>query len=419
MERRIVRAAVISTDAAFREELASMLAAPERGIAIAVAIAAPFREISEEHLEELRTVNPELIVLDLEEDPEIGIRLAQFLAEANPLRRFLAVGPSLPPELLLEAMRAGITEYLPRPVTAEGLAGALDRIERKLGAAPRDGAPRQPGRVFAFVSAKGGSGSTTVATNVAIQLHRLTGKRTLLVDLDLELGEIALFLGVQPRFNFVDMIRNFHRMDAELLASYIERHESGVHLLSAPYHPERAEVVTGEQIRRIIGFLKQHYDYVVIDTSKSFSPATLATFEQAELVFLTTNVDLPSLRNIKRCLPVLERIVGRPDERIRLVINRYHANNVISIQDVERTLGLKVYWTLANDFEAVMRSINTGKPVVLNGSSPYTADVKALSADIAGLATARRGRHGLGRLLGPFGRLLPRKQRGQTEVGER
>src|SRR5690606_39739958 len=118
MERRIVRAAVISTDAAFREELAGMLAAPERGIAIAVAIAAPFREISEEHLEELRTVNPELIVLDLEEDPEIGIRLAQFLAEANPLRRFLAVGPSLPPELLLAPMRVAIPGNRPRPAPA-------------------------------------------------------------------------------------------------------------------------------------------------------------------------------------------------------------------------------------------------------------------------------------------------------------
>src|SRR5690606_11441020 len=126
------------------------------------------------------------------------------------LRRFLAVGPTLSPELLLEAMRAGITEYLPKPVTAEALAGALDRLERKLGGAAKDGPARQPGRVFAFFSPKGGSGSTTTATNVAIQLHRLTGKRTLLVDLDLELGEIALFLGVQPRFNFVDMIRNFH-----------------------------------------------------------------------------------------------------------------------------------------------------------------------------------------------------------------
>src|SRR5690606_33975276 len=107
-----------------------------------------------------------------------------------------------------------------------------------------------------------------------------------------------------------DMIRNFHRMDTDLLASYIEKHESGVHLLSAPFHPEKVEVVPGEGIRKILAFLKNHYEYIVVDTSKSFTPATLATFEQADRIFLLINVGLPSLRNIKRCQPLLDRIVG-------------------------------------------------------------------------------------------------------------
>ncbi|HEY8468073.1 MAG TPA: hypothetical protein VIL18_00455, partial [Longimicrobiales bacterium] len=255
MERRIVRAAVISTDEGFLGDLRRVLAGSEHGVALAVEIATHFDRITEEHLKELRAVNPELIFIDLEGDPETGIKLAQFLADANPLRRFIAVGPTLSPELLLEAMRAGISEYVPKPATGEALSGALERIQRKLGATPREGQARAPGRLLAFFSAKGGSGSTTLATNVAIHLHRLTGKPTLLVDLDLELGEVALFLGVQPRFNFVDMIRNFHRMDAQLLASFIERHETGVHVLSAPYQPEKAEVVTADQIRKILSFL--------------------------------------------------------------------------------------------------------------------------------------------------------------------
>ncbi|HEX7090452.1 MAG TPA: AAA family ATPase [Longimicrobiales bacterium] len=417
MERRIVRAAVISTDEGFLGDLRRLLAGSEHGVELAVEIAAHFDRITEEHLKELRAVNPELIFIDLEGDPETGIRLAQFLAEANPLRRFVAVGPTLSPELLLEAMRAGISEYVPKPATREALSGALERVERKLGATPREGQARPPGRLLAFFSAKGGSGSTTLATNVAIHLHRLTGRRTLLVDLDLELGEVALFLGVQPRFNFVDMIRNFHRMDAELLASFIERHDTGVHLLSAPYQPEKAEVVTADQIRKILSFLKQHYDYVIVDTPKSFSPATQATLEQAETVFLTTNVDLPSLRNIKRCLPLLERVLGRTDQRLCLVVNRYHPRDVISLQDVERTLGMKVYWTLANDYEAVIRSINTGKPVVLDGSSAYTADVKALAAEIAGLSTGqRRARRGLARLFAPLARLWGGSRRRRAEA---
>ncbi len=227
-------------------------------------------------------------------------------------------------------------------------------------------------------------------------MHRLTAKKTLLVDLDLELGEVALLLGVQPRFNFVDMVQNFHRMDAGLLASYIDQHSSGVHLLSAPYHPERAEQVSGDEIRRILHFLRQHYDYIVVDTSKSFSPATMAAFDQSDQVFLVTTVDLPSLRNIQRGLPMLKRVLRRGEEQVRLVVNRYHDDNPISLEDVRKAVGLKVYWTISNDYEAVMDSINTGKPIVLNGKSAYAQDLRALGSDLAGLGpVGDRGRGGL------------------------
>ena len=131
------------------------------------------------------------------------------------------------------------------------------------------------------------------------------------MDLDLELGESALVLGVQPRFNFVDFVENFRRMDASLLASYIEHHPSGVHLLSAPLQPEKAEAVTADQIRRILAFLRQHYDYVIVDTPRSFAPPTLAVFEQADLVFIVSTADLPSLRNIQRGIPTAQAGAGQ------------------------------------------------------------------------------------------------------------
>src|SRR4029453_17855687 len=208
-------------------------------------------------------------------------------------------------DLSLAAMRAGVADYLHKPAQPDLLRGALGRIGQSMGSRAKQVEEERPdGQIFAFFSPKGGSGSTTVATNLAVVLRQLTGKKTLLVDLDLELGETALMLGMRPRFNFVDLVQNFHRMDADLLASFIERHDSGVDLLSAPYHPEKAEMGSGDLIRRILLFLRQHYDYVVVDTSKSFSQATLATFEQADQVFLVTTADLPSLRNIQRGLPM-------------------------------------------------------------------------------------------------------------------
>src|SRR5690606_29788816 len=159
--------------------------------------------------------------------------------------------------------------------------------------------------------------------------------------------------------------------------------------LSAPFHPEKAEVVAGDGIRKILRFLKNHYDYIVVDTSKSFSPATLATFEQADRIFLLINVDLPSLRNVKRCQPLLDRIVGADAERVRLVVNRYHANDVISLEEVERTIGMPIFSTLSNDYESVIRSINSGQPVINNEKSPFARDLRALSAEVAGVNPMR------------------------------
>jgi pilus assembly protein CpaE len=394
--RKVIPGALISTDAGFRALLVQLLSEPGRGIALGAEISLPFIEVGDEQLRRLRDVKPELIFIDLEKDPLIGIKFAQFLGEQQPNRQFIAVGPVLAPETLLEAMRAGITEYLPKPVTREALIAALERMEKKLGVATA-GAGREPGKVLTFFSAKGGSGATAVAANLAIQLHQLTGKRTLLIDLDLELGEIASLLGVQPRFNLVDLVRNFHRMDAELLASYIERHGSGVHLLSAPYHPEKVESVSGEQIRAILHFLKQHYDFVVVDTPRTFSPATLAAFEQADEVFLVANVDLPSLRNIKRTLPLLDRFTGgQAVERVRLLINRHDpSRDEITTEEIERTLGMKIFWRLTNDYENVMRSINAGEPVVVNGrNSPFARDIRAMASEMAGIGPASNGKRG-------------------------
>jgi pilus assembly protein CpaE len=397
--------AVISVDSGFREALARMLSTARRPATITAEITVPFAEIGEDQLRRLRDATPSLVLIDLEKDPVLGVRLAQFLTDTHPDMRIIAAGPAPSSELLMNAMRAGVTEYLTKPLTPESLGDVLERLDKKLGLA--SGA-REPGKLLAFFSAKGGSGSTTVATNLAIHLQQLTEKKTLLADLDLELGEIALFLGVQPRFNFVDLVRNFHRMDADLLASYIERHESGVHLLSAPFQPEKVEAVGTDRVRPIFQFLKQHYDYVVVDTPKSFSPATLAALEQADTIYIVTLVDLPSLRNIKRSLPLLERITnGQVKERVRLVVNRYHPENAISLDEVQSTLGMEVHWKLSNDYESVIHAMNSGEPLMLNGrGSPFAADLRSLGAQITGLqsADARSGRlAGLRRMFGRAG----------------
>ena len=230
-----IRVGIISTDVRFRDRLREALSESGRGFRIALELSVRFADFGEEQVQALRNAAPDLLIVDLEDDPEVGVKLIQFLAESHPTHRVLAVGPNLSPGLLLAAMRAGVSDYLQKPVEPDALQESLQRVSALLGRAGESS--RKPGQVFSIFGAKGGAGSTTLAMNLAIMLHRLTGKKTLLVDLDLRWARWRSCWAFQPRFNFVDMVQNFHRMDAGLLASFIERHSSGVHLLSAPYPP--------------------------------------------------------------------------------------------------------------------------------------------------------------------------------------
>lgn len=402
-DQQALRAVFVSADDHLRDTF--MQAVQEAGLPIRVELdlAASTQYLEPEHLERLRACSPQVVILDMAEEPERAIRVASAIAQGSPGAALVGVGPELESSRLLEAMRAGLVEYLPRPVESGSVREALGRVMRKRGFSEATSGHRN-GKLLAFFSAKGGSGSTSLVTNVGIELHRLTGKKTLLVDLDLELGEIASMLGLRPRFHFVDLVRNFHRMDADLLPSYIESHESGVHVLSAPVEPEYGEEVTGEQIARILGFLRNHYDYVLVDTSKSLAPPALAALQTADPIFLVTNMDVPSLRNLKRCLPILDRVTASEPERLRLIVNRYNPKSLVRMEDLEETLGIEVSWTLSNDYETVIQAISTGQPLVLQGRSKYAEELKELARDIVhGSAAASEHKGSLvGRLLSPF-----------------
>lgn len=403
VEPQKLRAALISADDNFRQIVYQSIQDAGLPVGVELEITTPSLPLDPDDLDRLRANEPHVVILDMADDPDRAIRAAGAISGTNPQGAVVAVGPDLEASMLLDAMRAGVMEYVPRPAETTSIRDALERVMRKRGWSGSAGGHRN-GKLLAFFSPKGGSGSTTVVTNVGIELHRSTGKKTLLVDLDLELGEIASLLGVRPRFHFVDLVRNFHRMDADLLASYIESHESGVQVLSAPFEPEIGEEVTGEQIARILGFLRNHYDYVLVDVSKSLAPPALAALQTADPIFLVTNMDVPSLRNMKRCLPILDKVTAGDAERLRLVVNRFNSKSLVDLQDLEETLGIEVYWTLTNDYETVINSISAGQPLVLQGNSRYAEELKELARDIgAGARGETRSKDSLvARLLSPF-----------------
>lgn len=381
------RAAVVSTDRELRDDLRTLLEqVPMDDISVDVEIDQAYENIADAELQELRQVEPDLIFLDLETNPHVGLKFAEFLLDSEVTRALVGVGRDVDNEFLLSAMQAGVLEFLEKPLELDDVKGAVARVWRKTGRRKRSEETERTGRLLPIFSPKGGTGSTTIATNLAVELHRISRSKTLLVDLDLELGETSLLLGVEPKFSIVDLIKNFHRVDSGLLASYIERHESGVELLSAPYEPVGFETFDGKRIRQILEFLKEHYEYIVADVPKSFNPTAQAAFEASQEIVLVTTANLPSVRNISRSLPLLEQMNGGSMANwMSLAVNRYDSRQPIGLREIEDTLELEVDWRLRNDYQTVMEAVNKAQPAVTMGASKFSEDIRNMAADITGV----------------------------------
>jgi pilus assembly protein CpaE len=398
-----LKGAIISTDPDFRARLVQAFAA-EAGLEFGLEVDDPFTAITDSQLKRLQELESDVVFIDLESDPQVGLKFAQFLIDSSMAQAVVGAGSTDSPELILQAMQAGILEFLPKSLESEKVVGLVDRLRKKTGkpVVSKQSRPGELGKLLSVFSPKGGSGATAFAVNLAVAIHQVSRKRTLIVDLDLELGETALLLGMEPRFSSVDLVRNYHRVDEGLLASYIEQDSSGVELLSAPYQPADFQSVDGERIGSILRFLKEHYDYIVVDAPKTLNPVTLNAFEQSDQILLLSTADLQSLRNVTRSLPLLRGLAGqRSDDWIRLIVNRYNSSLPITVGEVERTLGMKVSWTLKNDYRAVIDSINEGRPAVLRKKSAYSQNVEKVAADLTGVgAQPKKSKSGfLGKLM--------------------
>lgn len=383
--------AVVSTDAEHRESLRDALDDPATPAQLALSIDCPFSAVSDVEMQEIRKATPELLVVDLEEDPHAGLEFIRTVLESGAASAVVATGRDLSQDLLLKALEAGVTEMLPKPLEKEAVHTAVERVLRRAGRISRPSGEEEAGRVIALLGAKGGVGTTVLATNLAVEIRRLTGKRTLLLDLDVEQGETALLLGMDPQLSLLDLLRNYQPEVSGLLASCIDRHAaSGLDLLAAPVQPSPVQqadldLLSGERMREVMGFLREHYDYIVIDRPRSFHPAFSQVIEDADETFLITTPDLQALRNIARSMPLLRRMSeSSEDGTFHLVVNRYPARPAISLDEIEETVGLDVYHSLAADFFSLNESAHERTPAVMREATQYAGGVRALATKITG-----------------------------------
>ncbi|MCX7240695.1 MAG: AAA family ATPase [Burkholderiales bacterium] len=304
---------------------------------------------------------PDVLLLDLPNPDEHAMAMIESALVIAPATHTVLVSPDRSVEFLLRAMRAGVREVLPAPLT---LATVRQVIKHAQGYPLLNGRrPSSTGQVLAMVQAKGGSGATFLATNLAYALS-LQNKRVALIDLNLYFGDAAMFLGNgSALYSVVDLARQAHRMDSTLLESCMFKFSDNLHVLAAPESPENINEVTTIGLEKIIDIARNRYDFVILDLSSMLGPVSIKALDLADSIHLVVQLSLPFIRAAKLMVGVF-RALGYASSKLHVVVNRFEKTGDIGLADVEKATTLKVQRTIANSHNAANSSVNQGVPMV-------------------------------------------------------
>ena len=282
----------------------------------------------------------------------------------------ILVAEEVTSELLRSGMRVGLSDVLEAPLDEQKIDVAIEQfagdvLERDRRVAPpvveEEPEPGR-GRVITVMSAKGGSGKTVTATNLALLLTRHEGKRVVLVDADLQFGDCCLVLQLEPRFTMVNAAHEMHHLDSSMLASLLTEHSSGLKVLAAPLEPAFADDITTAGLMKMIELLRESFDYVVVDTASMLDELLLSLVEAGDHVLMVVDMDLPSVKNAKLALETL-RLLKFPTDKVQLVMNRANAKAKLDEKEIESALKMRISAAVPSD-GAVAASVNAGSPVV-------------------------------------------------------
>jgi pilus assembly protein CpaE len=303
----------------------------------------------------------DLLILELDEDRGKTFSRVQAIRAASPSTEIILTSPQTDPEVLLEALRAGVKEFIPQPINRTELEEAFARCKERY--RERKPATVKRGKLITIIGSKGGIGTTTIAVNLAASLRQANPDRSVvLVDLNPQFGDAALFLDMEPAHTMGDVAKNIARLDETFLMSILSKHASGLYLLPSANAVEEIGLLTPEAAEKTLELLQTMFDYVVIDSGDSLADTTLATLNISPTVFLVCTLTLPVLRNTKRLLNILSHL-HYPIENIGIVVNRYEKRTEVSLNDMEEVLGRKASWMIPNDYFSTMNAINKGQPL--------------------------------------------------------
>lgn len=339
----------------------------------------------EEAIRLTEKLNPDIILMDINMPSMDGITATETISLRYPKTAIIILSVQGEQEYLKKAMVAGAREYMVKPFSTDELVGTIRKVydfEQKRRVQLSEPAmvrelQRDPQLISVF-STKGGVGKTTIATNLAVSLAEETRQKVVVLDLDLQFGDVAVMLNVAPKRTITELIQDINQMERDLLEGYLVTHPTGVKVLPCPTRPEYAELITGAHVEKILSVLKQNYDYIVIDTPPSFNETTLTALDLCHQILLVVALDLPTIKNVKLGLEVLDSLHLKG--KSRLVLNRSASDIGIKPEDMEESLGLKAVTHIPSDGRTVITSVNKGSPfVVTDPNTKITESIRELA----------------------------------------
>ena len=329
------------------------------------------------YLDELMALDCDVFVVDLDGDLEQALSLIENICGRETPATVMAISASNDPGLLIRSMRAGAREFLPGTLVSSTILEALGRTMNRLEKSNQYAA----GKVLVFAGAKGGSGVTTVATNFAVALTKENAGKVVVVDMDVQLGEVALGLGLTPQFSILDALRNEERLDKDFLMTLLARHTSGLAVLASPeqyssYNPPSSGLL------RLFSILRHEFAFVVVDAGTAAGDTEETLLDLADTVYLVTEVSIPALRNARR---LMSFIAGRDrNPHLEVILNRFNAKEIeIDETSATKALGRPVDWKIPNDFQSVRTAENTGVPLAMK-DSPISRVMDKMAVNAAG-----------------------------------
>lgn len=332
-------------------------------------------------LDKIENTSPDIIIMTLGAGDTDVLNLAERIILHRPKTFVILVAEALNIEIMQSALKIGCHNVTEFPSSSKEFAEYIKSVYNNESIRIKSLSDKDTliwsSTVITVFGAKGGLGKSTIAANLAVKLAEKR-KKVALVDLDLQFGDLHIFLDIEPKDTIVELVQDVVTPNIDSVRSYMQVHSSGVHVLCAPKSPEFAELVSAEKVQSLLSLLRTYYDYVIVDTSPAFTDVTITAIESSSILFFVTGLDISILRNSKLSVSLLESL--QQTDKIRLIVNRAVDMNSITINDVQRIIGYPIWAKIPSDYKVAVNALNRGVPFVIGApNSKLSASISILT----------------------------------------